>query len=330
MLSFQRPLLGVLAVALSASLAACGGGGSSAPAAPVTGPTSTPTSVPPSGAGITAYPSTLTFAGAGSAAQAFTVQLTGQNTATPKLSTQCGSVASVTTTSTTFPATYTVTPLATGGCTVVFTAGNSSAAVSITVGASGGGALSSSNTTLTLATGASGTFTVTATSGTIGADATACSGIANVTPAAGGTATSQTYNVSTIAAGTCAVTVYDGAFVFQETIVVSGATPKNAVTLSPPALTFSSPTAPAQQVQVSFTGSVGAVSIDESSCYSTASNGPKIAYLTLVGTSAGTSVSLPVTASVQPFGSGYPGGTCQIVFTPQTGAAATLQVTVAP
>ena len=330
MLSFQRPLLAVLAVTLSASLAACGGGGGSAPAAPVTGPSSSPTSVPPSGVGITAYPSTLTFSGAGAAPQAFNVQVTGQSTATPKLSTQCGTVASVTTTSTTFPATYTVTPLTTGGCTVVFTAGNSSAAVSITVGASGGGALTSSNTTLSLATGASGTFTVTTTSGTIGIDPTACNGIATVTAAGGGTATSQTYNVNANAAGSCAVTVFDGAFVFQETIVVSGALPKNAVTLSPAALNFSSPTAGAQQVQVGFTGSVGAVSIDESSCYTTATNGPKIAYLTLVGTSAGTSVSLPVTANVQPFGSGYPGGTCQIVFTPQTGAAATLLVTVAP
>ncbi len=326
----SRPILGVLALTLSVSLAACGGGGSSAPAAPVTGPTSTPTSAPPSGIGINAYPDALTFAGSGSAAQAFVVRLTGQNTTTPTLSTQCGSVATVTTTATTFPATYTVTPHAVGGCTVVFTAGNSSAAVSITVGAASGGVLTPSNTTLSLTAGQSGTFSVSTTSGTIAIDATACNGIAGVTLASGAGTTSQTYNVQATASGNCAVTVYDGPFSFQEDIVVSGAAAANAVTLTPVALNFSSPTAAAQTVHIGFTGSVGAVSIDESSCDSNVTGGPKIAYLTLVGTTAGTSVSLPVNATVTPFGSVQGGGTCQIVFTPQTGNSATLLVSVAP
>ncbi len=152
----------------------------------------------------------------------------------------------------------------------------------------------------------------------------------NVTLASGGGTTSQTYNVAATGAGNCAVTVYDGPFSFQEDIVVSGAAATNAVTVTPAALSFTSPAAAAQTVHIAFTGSVGAVSIDESSCDSTVQGGPRIAYLTLVGTSAGTSVSLPVDATVTPFGAAQGGGTCQIVFTPAKGNAATLLVSVAP
>lgn len=326
----SRSLFGVAAVVMSLSLAACGGGGGTAAPAPPTGPTSSPTSAPPSGVGINAYPATLTFASAASAPQAFTVRLTGQNTATPQLSTQCGTVATVATTSTTFPATYTVTPRATGGCTVVFTAGNSSAAVSIVVGASGGGVLSPSNTTLALTVGQNATFSASTSSGAISADTTACNGIANVTVASGAGTTSETWNVAAVGAGTCAVTVYENAFSFQEDIVVTNSGVTNAVTVSPAALNFTSPSAAAQTVHIAFTGSVGAVSIDESSCDSSASNGPKIAYLTLVGVSPGQSVSLPVDATITPFGPNFGGGTCQIVFTPQHGNAATLLVSIAP
>jgi len=330
----SRLLPGAVALALTVSLAACGGGGGTSAPAPVVGPTAAPTgspSAPPTGAGINAYPASLSFSAPGAAPQAFVVRLSGTNAATPQLSTQCGSVATVTTTSSTFPATYTVTPLAVGGCTVVFTAGNSSAAVSITVGTSGGGIVTpGSSTTLALTVGQSGTFSASASAGTLGADTTACSGVANVTLASGGGTASQTFNVSAVAAGTCAVTLYDGAFSFQENIVVTNSGVKNSVTVTPAALTFTSPTAAAQTIQIGFTGSVGAVSIDESSCDSTASGGAKIAYLTLVGTTPGQSVSLPIQATVQPFGAAFGGGTCQIVFTPQTGAAATLLVSVGP
>jgi hypothetical protein len=332
MQSSLRPLFGALALSLAATLAACGGGGTSAPAAVPTGSATVAPSAPPSGQGVSAYPGTLTFTGAGAPAQAFNVQITGTNAGAPSLTTQCGTVATVVNTANPSAGiyTYTVTPTGAGGCTVVFTAGSSSASVGITVGAVAGGSLSSNNTTLTIPAGGTGSFTVTASAGTIAYDAAACNGIANVTVASGGGTASTTFNVVPVATGNCAVTAYDGAFSFQENIIVQGTLGPNAVIVTPTSLHFSSSSAAAQNITVSKQGNIGQVSIDESSCYSSASGGARLAFLTLTGVTAGTVVNLPVNATVQPIASNTGGGTCQIVFTPQTGSSATLLVSIAP
>jgi len=108
-------------------------------------------------------------------------------------------------------------------------------------------------------------------------------------------------------------------------VVVKAAGQPDGVVISPAALSFASPSAASQTVNLSFQGSIGQVSIDESSC--TASSG-RIAYLTLNNVPPGQPVTLPQTATVTPYGPGFSTGSCTIVFVPQSGASASLTVTV--
>jgi hypothetical protein len=108
-------------------------------------------------------------------------------------------------------------------------------------------------------------------------------------------------------------------------VVVKAATQPDGVIVSPSALSFASPNAAGQTVNLSFQGSIGQVSIDESAC--TTGSG-KTAYLTLNNVQPGQPVTLPQTATVTPYGPGFATGSCTIVFTPQSGASASLTVTV--
>jgi len=98
-------------VALCALVTACGGGSSSSPN--TTPPTTAPTSP------LVLAPTSLTFvAGGANAAQTVTVTETGYTGAFTETDT-CSALATVTTQNASGPsATYTVTPLAAGTCTI--------------------------------------------------------------------------------------------------------------------------------------------------------------------------------------------------------------------
>lgn len=303
------------ALAFAFGLAACGGGsggGTIFSPAPGPGPTPGPGSV-------TIAPSSLNFSGPGAAAQTFTVNSTFTNLGAPAVNLSgCSPVAALATASTTLPATYTVTPQSNGSCSVVVHLGTQAAAVGITVGGGTGPSLSqSANTVNVFVGGTPGSVTVTASSGTLTPDATACAGIASVGGSAG--ASPQTFAIAPLAVGNCTLVVVDGASSVLVPIVVS-ANPAgaNALFITPSALSFASPGAAAQQANLTFSGNVGSVSINEDDCIGLTGK-PKIAYLTLTGVPAGTPVSLPQNVTITPYGTAS--GTCAITFNSSAGGS---------
>jgi hypothetical protein len=327
MLSRLHPSFAVIGALLC--LSACGGGSSSS--TPVTGPPLPPGPGPtPPASSVSVTPSSLAFAGPGTGTQTFTVSSTTPNAPLPTIDQfGCNPVATITTTSSSLPATYTVNPTANGVCAVVVTIGNRSATLGINVGGGSGGSFTTTANPLVFTQGGPAqTYTATATSGTLTADTAACSGIVSVS--GGGGASPQTFTVTPGSPGSCTLSIVDGSSAILVPIVVNASSPPaSAVVVSPPALSFASINAPAQQVSISFTGSVGQVSIDESSCTAA---GAKIAFLTINSGPSGQTVSLPATATVTPYGtagSGNPAsGSCTINFNPQTGSSASLTITV--
>jgi hypothetical protein len=206
----------------------------------------------------------------------------------------------------------------------VFTIGNRSATLGINVGGGSGGSITTTANPLTFTLGGpSQTYTASASSGTLSADATSCNGIAAVT--GGGGTSPQTFTVSPTAVGSCTFSIVDGSNSLLVPVVVNPSTTPNGVVVSPSALSFASPNAAGQTVNLSFQGAIGNVTIDESSC---TSGSGRIAYLTLNNAQPGQPVTLPQTATVTPYGPAFSTGSCTIVFTPQSGAAASLTVTV--
>ncbi|MDQ6926632.1 MAG: hypothetical protein M3154_10415 [Candidatus Eremiobacteraeota bacterium] len=312
-------------------LSACGGGSSGGGSS---------NGVPPGGGGpgqigtnssVAISPSTLAFAAAGSAPQTFTVSSTTPGASLPVIDQfGCSPVVALSSTSTSLPATYTVTPQSNGVCTFVVTIGNRSATLGITVGGAAGGTFTSASSALVFTLGGPAqTYTATASSGTLSADTASCNGIVSVS--GGGGASPQTFTVSPLAVGSCTLSIVTGSNALLVPIVVNsaGTTSGAAVFVSPPALSFASPYATPQQVSISAQGSFGQISIDESSCIAASA---KIAYLTINGVAPGQPVTPPVTATVTPYGTGgfdNPGtGSCTINFNPQSGASASLTVTV--
>jgi hypothetical protein len=176
--------------------------------------------------------------------------------------------------------------------------------------------------------GGSQTYTATASSGTLSADATSCNGVATVT--GGGGPSPQTFTVSPVAVGSCTFSVVDGSNSLLVPVSVNPASiAGNAVVISPTAMSFASPFAPTQQMSINIQGQPGSISIDESSCIAASA---KIAYLTLNGVPPGQPVSPPVTATITPYGTGgynVPGtGSCTINFNATNGASASLTVVV--
>ncbi len=280
---------------------------------------------------LSVAPTSLSFSGPGASSQTFTVSSTVPNLPAPQFNASgCSPVATIATTSTTLPATYTVTPTANGSCSFTFDIGNASAALGVTVGPSSGNTINGNTQNVNLSVGGpSGTVSVTSNTGSFTYDATACNGIATVT-AQGNVSGTQTYSIAPVAAGTCQFVVTSGAASFVVGVSVTGAvTGAGALTVSPTAMTFSNSTASApQQGTLNFTGSVGQVSINEGDCIGTTGK-PKLAYLTLNSTTPGTPISLPASFTVTLYGNGAT-GSCTIQFVPQNGSSASLAVTVNP
>ena len=234
----------------------------------------------------------------------------------------CSPVATFATASTSLPATYTVTPQGNGSCAFVVRVGSQAATLGITVGGGGGPSISASTNTITLFVGGtSGSVTVTASSGTLTPDASACANVAAIGGSGG--ASPQTFSIAPLGVGTCTLAVVDGASSVLVPITVN-ANPNggNALFITPSTLDFASPAAePAASECSAFTGNAGQVSINETDCTGGA-NGtskPKIAFLTLTGVPPGTPVSLPQNVTVTPYGSAS--GTCSIFFTSSAGAS---------
>ncbi len=319
-----RALVSGLALALS--LAACGGTNTVVSGG---GGGGGGQQVPPGS--LSVAPTSLSFSGAGAAAQTFTVSSTVPNLPAPQFNASgCSPVATIATTSTTLPATYTVTPTGNGSCSFTFDIGNASAALGVTVGPSNGNTINGSTQNVNLFVGGpSGTVSVSSSTGTFTYDATPCNGIATVT-AQGNVSGTQTYSIAPVAGGTCQFIITSGAASFVVGVAVTGAvTGPGALTVSPTSMTFSNSTASApQQGTLSFTGSVGQVSINEGDCIGNTGK-PKLAYLTVNGTAPGAPISLPASFTVTLYGGGAT-GSCTIQFVPQNGASASLAVTVNP
>jgi hypothetical protein len=310
-MSIHRSLSASAALVLALSLSACGGGG---------GSSFSPPPAPPGSPTITISPASLVFAGAGSGAQTFTVSSSLGNVPVPTIDLLgCAPVASLATTSTTLPATYTVTPQGNGSCTVVMTIAHQSSSLGITVGGASSPTLGPISPVSVFVGGTAGSVTVSASSGTLTADATSCSGIAAVGGSGG--ASPQTFTIAGVAPGTCTLVIADGASSANAAITVS-ANPggPNALTITPSTLTFASPSASAQHTTLNFTGNVGAVSFNETDCDGT--NGrPRIAFFTLTNVPPGQPATLPQDITVTPFGTaGTSGLSCSIVFTSSVGA----------
>ena len=318
----HRALTALAAFALSVSLAACGGGSSGSSAAPYTPPQYGPGS-------ISISPGTMSFAGPGSAAQTFTISSTAGNIAAPQFDTfGCSSVVTISGSSTTLPATYTVTPVANGSCSLVANLGHASATIGINVGGSAPSVNASTSTVSLYVGGTAGTVLVGASSGTFTADTAACNGIASVTSNGfvGSSTYDQQFSIAPVSAGSCQLTLVNGsASVVVSVVVNSGTSGANALVLSSTSMDFASTAAGPQQDTLNFTGNVGQVSIDENDCIGNTGK-PKIAYLTLTGVPPGSPVTLPQAFTVTLYGSAS--GTCQINFVPQTGTPATLTITV--
>ncbi|MEA2721969.1 MAG: hypothetical protein QOJ39_3833 [Candidatus Eremiobacteraeota bacterium] len=308
-----RSLVGVLAA--SCALAACGGGGGGGG-----GGSFTPT--PPANPAITVSPSSLNFSGGGSAAQTFTVSSNVSGLPAPAIDPiGCAPVATFATASTSLPATYTVTPQGNGSCAVVVRVGSQAATLGVTVGGASGASISASTNAITVFVGGtSGSVTVTASSGTLTPDATACANIAAIGGSGG--ASPQTFTIAPLGVGSCTLAVVDGASSVLVPITVN-ANPNggNALFITPSTLDFASPAASPQQANLTFSGNAGQVSINETDCTGGAggTSKPKIAFLTLTGVPPGSPVSLPQNVTVTPYGSAS--GSCSIFFTSSTGAS---------
>jgi hypothetical protein len=318
-----RALFGALA--LSLPLAACGGGTNSV----VSGGGGGNGQIPPGSVSIA--PAALTFTGPGAAAQTFTVNSTVGNVAAPAINgSGCAPVVSIATTSTTLPATYTVTPTANGSCTLTVDLGNASAALGITVGPAGGNTITgSTNNVVLYVGGTSGSVSVSSPSNTYSTDTTACTGIATVTPLSN-TNGSQVYTVAPVAAGSCQFVIWSGS---SSTVVGVTVNPQQSgpasLSLTSSTMTFSNSTASApQQDTLNFSGPVGAVTINENDCIGNTGK-PKLAYLTVNNSPPGAPVSLPASFTVTLYGAGAT-GSCTINFVPQNGTGATLTVNVNP
>ena len=319
----HRALSALTAVALCVSLAACGGGGGGG------GSVGPPTPITPGPGSISISPGSLSFSGPGAAAQSFTVSSTLGNIAAPQFDAfGCGPVVTISGSSPTLPATYTVTPVGNGNCSLVANLGRASASIGITVGAGGPSFNASASTVTLFVGGTSGSVLVGASSGQFTADTTACNGIASVTSNAftGSATYNQQFSITPVSAGSCQLTLVNGsASVVVNVVVNAGPGGANALVLSSTTMDFASPSAAPQQATLNFTGNVGQVTIDENDCIG-GTGKPKIAFLTLNGVPPGSPVSLPQSFTVTPYGSAS--GTCQINFVPQTGSAATLTITV--
>ncbi|HEX3463459.1 MAG TPA: hypothetical protein VHS78_05350 [Candidatus Elarobacter sp.] len=318
----HRAISALGAFVLAVSLAACGGGSSGGGG--FVGPPN-----PPGPGSISISPSSLSFSGPGAASQTFTVSSTLGNVAAPQFDTfGCGPVVQISPSSSTLPATYTVTPLANGTCSLVANLGHASASIGITVGGSAPSFNASTSTVTLYVGGTAGNVLVGASSGAFTADTTACAGIASVTPNAfaGSSTYNQSFSIAPVSAGSCQLTLVNGSASVVVTVNVNpGPGGPNALVLSPSSMDFASTGAAPQQGTLNFTGNVGQVSIDENDC--TGGTGkPKIAYLTLNGVPPGSPVTLPQSFTITLYGNAT--GTCQINFVPQTGSAATLTITV--
>ena len=190
--------------------------------------------------------------------------------------------------------------------------------------------------------GTSGSLSINASSGTLTPDSNACAGIASITTNPGGTAASQTYTVAPLAVGSCTLTVVDGASFVSVPISVSSTSNSAGVFVNPTAMTIASPRidpfscpnpgstcayGPSQSGTISFSGSVGQVSIDEHECLGAPPvGGPNtMAFMSIPG-SPPNPVSLPTSFTVNSYGNKL--GVCHIFINPQFGSGATLTVTI--
>lgn len=304
-----RSLVGVVAV--SCALAACGGGGGGG------GGTVTPPGPTPAPNSISVSPRTLSFGGPGST-QTFTVTSSGSNLPAPAIDQfGCSPVASVSPpSSSTLPASYTVTANGNGSCSLVLVLGSQATTLGINVGGGSGPSISSSTGTVNVFMGGTaGSATVTASSGTLTPDPSACANIAAIGGSGG--PSPQTFTIAPIGVGSCTLVVVDGSSSVLVPITVSG-NPNggNALFVSPSTLEFASQNAPVQQTTLSFSGNAGTVSINEDDCIGKTGK-PKIAFATVPNS------SLPVAVTVTPYGTaGGNGsaGSCSIFFTSSAGA----------
>jgi hypothetical protein len=305
-----RSLLAVLTASLC--LSACGGGSTTVQ------PNPAPNPGPPGPAGsISLSASQLNFASAASPAQTLTVTTTVPSPAPAFNPVNCGTVATIAPTGTGIA--YTVTPTGIGTCAAVITIANVSATFTITVGGSAG-LVTVANSSVSVSVGGAGSFSATASSGTWTLDGTSCHGIATFSTTS--TGASVTYNISPVAAGTCTATAINTtghALVLQPIVVNSGNT-ASTLSLTPPALAFSVATDPGPKtftLAVNGTAGLGALTVDESSCWNGLTTGtPRIAYVLLNGAAAGASVTPPATFTVTLFTPAQGGktGTCAINF----------------
>ena len=320
----HRAFSALAAVALAVSLAACGGGSSGGG-----GSVGPPVPTPPGPGSISISPSSLAFSGPGAPSQTFTVSSTVGNVAAPQFDAfGCGPVVTISGSSPTLPATYTVTPVGNGNCSLVANLGRASASIGITVGGGGPSSNVSASTVTLFVGGTSGSVLVGSSSGQFTADTTPCNGIASVTsgPFTGSSTYNQQFSITPVSTGSCQLTLVNGsASVVVNVVVNPGPGGPNALVLSSTTMDFASTAAPPQQDTLNFTGNVGQVTIDENDCIGNTGK-PKIAYLTLNGVPPGSPVSLPQSFTVTLYGSAS--GTCQINFVPQTGSPATLTITV--
>ncbi|HEY0615109.1 MAG TPA: hypothetical protein VGC96_10730 [Candidatus Elarobacter sp.] len=314
--------LSALAIAtLSVSLAACGGGGT----------TNTVVVQPPSTnpGSITIIPSSLSFTGPGAAAQAFTVSSTAGAVAAPSFNNMgCAPVVSIATANATLPATYTVTPIGNGSCSLIVNLGHASATIGINVGTSPTPVNTSTSTVTLFVGGTAGSVLVGSTSGTFTADTTACSGIATITGSGfvGSPQYNQQFTITPVSAGTCQLPLVNGSSSVVVTITVNPSpSGPSALQISPSSMDFASTAAPPQHATINFTGSVGNVSFNEDDCIGLTGK-PKIAFFTLDNVPPGTPVSLPASITVTLYGTAT--GSCIIRFIPQNGSEADLTVTV--
>jgi hypothetical protein len=325
-----RSLLAVLTAALC--LSACGGGSTTVQ------PNPPPNGGPPGPAGsISLSSSQLNFASAASPAQTVTVTTTVASPAPSFNPTNCGTVATVASTGTGGVIAYTVTPTGVGTCAAVVTIANVSATFVITVGGSAG-LVTVTDSVVSVSVGGGGSFSASATGGTWTIDGTSCHNIANFSTTS--TGASVTYNISPVAAGTCTATAINTtghALVLQPIVVTSGNSP-STLQLTPAALVFSVSVA-ADALPKTFTlattgtAGLGALSVDESSCWNGQTTGsPRIAYVTLNGAAAGASVTPPAMFTVTLFTpvQGGTTGTCAINFSSGGVVYGSESITVGP
>ncbi|MDQ6779787.1 MAG: hypothetical protein M3Z37_01355 [Candidatus Eremiobacteraeota bacterium] len=135
-------------------------------------------------------------------------------------------------------ASFSVKPVAAGGCTITVTddhGGSRDIAVSVTTGAL---SVNPGSLTFGSATAGSRPFTASETNFTGAFNVSGCGGIVNVTPNPG-TGPSQQFTVAPVAEGQCTLTVGDGTNTANVAVTVFG-----TLNLTPPTLTFSGNSTP--------------------------------------------------------------------------------------